>query len=245
MNNAQGIETHDQWSAGWLVGSTHPLLQLNKATIVNTWILLLIILIILIPVNRLLKKPDSIARFIILSAADFFIDLCDQALGIFSFRHIAFITTLFCFILGCNILSIVPWLEEPTTDPNTTFALGIFSFLYVQSTDIANHGIVHYVKDFFTPFFLMAPLHIVSKLASILSISFRLFGNIFGGSLISNIYFNALRGTFILEAIGLLSGINLLIILFFGLFEGFLQAFVFTMLTLTYLAMAVQRENNQ
>jgi F-type H+-transporting ATPase subunit a len=69
--------------------------------------------------------------------------------------------------------------------------------------------------------------------------SFRLFGNIFGGATISNIYFGAIKGSFVLETLGLFSGINIIITLFFGLFEGFLQAFVFTMLSLTYLSIAM------
>lgn len=238
------METAEQWSLGYFLGWQHPLLEVNKATIINTWILLGIFILLLLPVKRLLKSEQGFGRYIILSIADFFIDMCDQALGIFSFKHVAFITTLFCFILGCNILSTIPWLEEPTTDPNTTFALGIFSFLYIQATDIGNHGLRGYIKHYFAPFFLMAPLHVVSKLASILSISFRLFGNIFGGSIITTIYFSAISGSLILETLGLVTGINLIMILFFNLFEGFLQAFVFTMLSLTYLAMAIQGDGN-
>ena len=152
------------------------MLELNKETIINTWILLGIFLLLLLPVKQILSSKHSIGRAIILAIADFFVDLCDQALGIFSFNHIAFITTLFCFILGCNILSTIPWLEEPTTDPNTTFALGIFSFVYIQAAEIATNGFGGYLKHYFSPFFLMAPLHVISKLASVLSISFRLFG---------------------------------------------------------------------
>jgi len=86
----------------------------------------------------------------------------------------------------------------------------------------------------------MLPLNIVGKIASILSISFRLFGNIFGGVTIAALYYNTIEGSWLGESFGLLSGINFLITLFFGLFEGFLQAFVFTMLTVTYLSIALQ-----
>jgi F-type H+-transporting ATPase subunit a len=88
----------------------------------------------------------------------------------------------------------------------------------------------------------MLPLNVIGKLATVVSISFRLFGNIFGGSIISSIYFNAIQGRFLLELIGLISGINLIMVLFFGIFEGFLQAFVFSMLSLTYLSIALQGE---
>ena len=64
----------------------------------------------------------------------------------------------------------------------------------------------------------------------------------FGGSIISSIYFSAIQGSFVLELIGLASGINLTLAVFFGMFEGFLQAFVFAMLSLTYLSIALQTE---
>ena len=86
------------------------------------------------------------------------------------------------------------------------------------------------------------PLNVVGKLATVVSLSFRLFGNIFGGFLISQIYFTAIEGSFWLELGGIITGINLILKVFFCLFEGYLQAFVFTMLTLTYLAIAMQKD---
>ena len=135
-------------------------------------------------------------------------------------------------------------MEEPTTDVNTTLALGLVSFFYTQSAAIKAEGLWSYIKGYFSPFFLMMPLNVVGKLATIISISFRLFGNIFGGSIITGIWFNAIQGNFLLEIIGLATGINLIIVIFFGLFEGFLQAFVFGMLSLTYLSIALQGEGH-
>ena len=131
-------------------------------------------------------------------------------------------------------------LDEPTRDLNTTLALGIISFIYIQSVTIKTRGIGSYVKDFFQPFFVMLPLNVVGKLSSIISISFRLFGNIFGGAIITKLYFSTIRGSIILELLGILSGANFLIVAFFTLFEGLLQAFVFAMLTLTYLSIGTQ-----
>jgi F-type H+-transporting ATPase subunit a len=79
-------------------------------------------------------------------------------------------------------------------------------------------------------------------LATIISISFRLFGNIFGGSIISEIWFGFLGKSIFFELGGILTGVNFLVLGFFGMFEAFLQAFVFTMLTLTYLSIGIQHE---
>ncbi len=227
----------------WLipVGIDHPFLYVNISTVVYTWITLSILAILLLWGRSLLYKKNSLGRFITISFVQFFIDLVKQA-SLTSFGHIVFITTLFCFILACNIVSIIPGMEEPTTDLNTTLALGFAAFLYTQAASIRVKGLGGYLKDYISPFFLMLPLNVIGKVATIVSISFRLFGNIFGGSIISSIYFNAIRGNIFLELIGLATGLNIILTIFFVVFEGFLQAFVFAMLALTYLSIALQEE---
>jgi len=107
-----------------------------------------------------------------------------------------------------------------------------------------------YIKgEFLTPVFLL-PLHIIGKIASILSISLRLFGNIFGGSIICKIYFSAIKyivlSNFITIILQLLlsSIMTIIITMFFTVIEGLLQAFVFTMLTVTYLAIALHDDQS-
>lgn len=234
----------DQWLLGPLFNSDHPFLRINKYVIIYTWLTLLIVAAVLFIGRYFLTKKESIGWWITLSAVQFFVDLTKQSLPTFSFRHFTFITTTFCFVFACNIVSIIPGMEEPTTDLNTTLALGIASFLYTQWATIGAIGLWMYIKGYFSPFFIMMPLNVVGKFATVISLSFRLFGNIFGGSIISSIYFGAIKGRFFLEIIGLVTGINLLIISFFGIFEGFLQAFVFAMLSLTYLSIALQGEGH-
>jgi len=240
-----GIElVENQLSLGFLFGSEHPFFLFSKTTVLHTLIMLGVMAIILILIKWIVFKKDNIARFITLEFIRFFIDMCNQSIGSFSFTHFSFITALFIFILFCNIISILPWLEEPTTNLNTTLALGIIAFVYTQIAAIYANGMRAYIQDYFSPFFIMFPLNFVGKVASVVSISFRLFGNIFGGSIITNIYFGAIQGSLIAEAIGLITGFNIMLVLFFGLFEGFLQAFVFAMLSLTYLSIALQSEGN-
>jgi F-type H+-transporting ATPase subunit a len=225
-------------------GINHPLLSVNMEIIFHTWIIMGIMISALISARFVLHYSTGIGRFAVVQGAQTFINLCNESLGEFNFAHVTFITTLFLFIAGCNVLSIIPWLEEPTRDLNTTLALGILSFLYIQKTSISTNGFINYIKDYFSPFFLLFPLNIVGKLASIVSVAFRLFGNIFGGSIITTLYFTGLSKSWYLQIFGIVSGLNLLIIGFFTLFEGMLQAFVFTMLTLTYLAMASQKDSH-
>ncbi len=232
-----------QWSLSSVVGYEHPFLTVNVTRVAHTWLVLVILFLTLIPVKWILKHT-KIGRFLILSFVSFFIDLTQQAIKTFSFAHFSFITALFSFILICNTISLIPWIEEPTQDLNTTLALSIIAFLYIQVASIKAHGITAYVKEYFSPFLFMFPLNLIGKLASIISISFRLFGNIFGSSIITQIYFGAIKGSILFEILGLLLGINILLIMFFTLFEGFLQAFVFAMLTLTYLSIGLKTQED-
>jgi F-type H+-transporting ATPase subunit a len=243
MDEMHAVDPSNAWSLGkFLIGTHHPLLMINKDTIIHTWFVLVILFLVLGAVRFALMKKKSVVRFLAMSYIEFFKDLCNQSMSSFSFTHFAFITSLFTFIFVCNTISILPTLEEPTTDINTTLALGIITFFYIQVVTIYTHGIVTYLKEYFTPFFIMFPLHVIGKLASVVSLSFRLFGNILGGALISNIWLQYIKGSLIMELCGLLTGFNIGLFLFFGLFEGFLQAFVFTMLSLTYLSIALHGE---
>lgn len=237
MNGSELIETH-QWS---LPGYDSPLLTINSEIIIHTWIIMALVGLFLATVNFILHHT-KVGRFILLQFVTFFIDLTKQSFGHFVFSHCVFTASLFIFIALCNTASIIPWLDEPTRDLNTALALGVISFCYIQAMTIKTHGVTSYIQDFFKPFFIMFPLNIIGKISSIISVSFRLFGNIFGGSIITKLYFTAIQGSVGFELLGIFSGMNLLIVCFFTLFEGLLQAFVFAMLTLTYLSIGCSEE---
>jgi len=226
-------------------GLIHAFWHINLETLLYTWVVLAVVIIIVAIFNIALAYNHDILLFGLLSFVKTFKDLVTQTLGFYSFGHTAFILTLFTFIFLSNSLGIIPGLEEPTSDLNTTLALGITSFLYIQINSIRVHGIFGYLGEFFQPFFFMMPLNIVGELASIMSISFRLFGNIFGGLIIGKLYYGAIGGVAILEILGMISGLNLILILFLGLFTGAVQAFVFSILSLTYLSLAIQMDEEE
>ena len=225
-------------------GLTHSFWGINLHTVLTTWVVLIVLVILTIATQYALKHKSNTFGFLVISFVQNFKDLVDQTLGAFHFRHFTFIAGLFLFILTCNLISIIPGLEEPTSDIMTTLALGITAFLYTQFSAIKTNGLTHYLKGYLKPFFIMLPLNIISNLATIVSISFRLFGNIFGGFVISNLWYSFIHTSFILEILGILTGVNLIINVFFVLFEGFIQAFVFAMLSLTYLSLEVRTEPN-
>jgi len=241
-----GIEVGDvhSWSLSWLFNSDNALFVLNAKTLIDTWILMGILSCLCGIAFIMMHRPAGLARHTIIMLVDTCDRFCTQAIGFFSLKHISFIASLFIFILLCDLAPLIPGMEEPTTDLNTTLALGCIAFLYIQYESIKKHGVIAYIQSYFQPFFLLLPLNVIGKLATIMSMSFRLFGNIFGGALITQIYFGALNKFWLLQLACFACGLNLLITGFFTVFEGTLQAFVFTMLTITNLGLALQGEGH-
>jgi F-type H+-transporting ATPase subunit a len=140
------------------------------------------------------------------------------------------ICALFMFLVVSNWLGIIPHLEEPTKDLNTPLSLGVMGFVIAHAAGLRSKGFKTYIKEYMEPIFFMAPLNIIGELAKIVSISFRLFGNIMGGSIIilvvSYLTYSVLLPPFLYA--------------FFGLFVGTIQAFVFTMLTVVYISVQVK-----
>ena len=140
------------------------------------------------------------------------------------------ICALFLFLLISNWLGIIPMLQEPTQDLNIPLSLGLLGFLIAHWAGIRAKGFRTYIKSYFEPVFFLMPLNLIGELAKIVSISFRLFGNIMGGAIIilvvSHLTYSLLLPPFLYA--------------FFGLFVGTIQAFVFTMLTVVYISVQVK-----
>lgn len=206
-------------------------IALNLEVIVMTWIVFFVLIVFGFFTTwkrDLLPKPMQVLGELIISQL---YELTEDALGREKSKTYApLICALFMFLLLSNWIGIVPHLEEPTKDLNTPLSLGLMGFVLAHYAGIKNKGIKEYIKEYFQPIFFMMPLNVIGELAKVISISFRLFGNIMGGSII------------ILVVSHLIYSIVLppLLNAFFGLFVGAIQAFVFTMLTLVYISVQVK-----
>jgi F-type H+-transporting ATPase subunit a len=140
------------------------------------------------------------------------------------------ICALFMFLVVSNWIGMIPHMHEPTKDLNTPLSLGLMGFVIAHYAGIRSKGFKHYIKEYFQPVFFMMPLNVIGEVAKIVSISFRLFGNIMGGSII------ILVVSYLTYSIVLPPFLNA----FFGLFVGAVQAFVFTMLTVVYISVQVK-----
>ncbi|HKP52452.1 MAG TPA: F0F1 ATP synthase subunit A [Chloroflexia bacterium] len=124
----------------------------------------------------------------------------------------------------------IPFLRAPNADLNTTLAMALLAVGIVQIAGIAAHGVGGYIKELTTPIFL-APLHIIGEISRVISLSFRLFGNIFGGEVLVTVMYALLGSLFL--------GFGAFIFLGVELLFGLIQALIFSILTLVYISTAV------
>ena len=158
-------------------------------------------------------------------------NIVEESLGSSKKHFTPHFVTLFIFILVSNWCSLlpIPGISEPTKNLNVPLGLGIMSIMLVQIMAVKKKGIFGHFKSFCEPIFLLLPLNLVGELSKLISISFRLFGNIFGGAIIAIVIASLTK--YVIVPVGLT--------MFFTLFAGTIQAFVFTMLSLTYLSLEV------
>jgi len=152
-----------------------------------------------------------------------------------------YIGTLFFFLLLCNALGLIGQ-RAATADMNFTFAMGILVFFLIQYNSVKSKGILGYLKEFAEPYPFMIPIKIIEELVFPVSLSFRIFGNILAGFIIVELYLHMMEG--LSEKahlpIPLLQAVTPLPVnAFFDVFEPLLQAFVFSILTMSFIAKAI------
>ncbi len=258
------------------LGLESQIFDVHLDTLIYTWVGMAVLISTAVLCRYYMKKnPLSVGSILLERVMRVFIELCTESIGEFRYDYFVFIASIFFFTLSCNMVSLLPFVEEASNDLNTTLAIALCSFFYVQYHHIKSAGIVGYIKSYFEPMFFMMPLEIIGKLSSIVSMSFRLFGNILGGSVIFLLIVQAIgvyKGPFMLSSVIIL-GLYMLtkrfinlsqhkiidvlfksvfgfvfflagLQMFFGIFEALVQAFVLTMLSLTYLAIAVSESES-
>lgn len=149
-------------------------------------------------------------------------------------RYLAFFGTIFLFILFMNLIGLIPGFDSPTMYPMVPLGLAVSTFLFYHYAGIRTHG-GGYIKQFLGPFwwlaFLMLPIELISHFARPLSLTVRLFANMFAGEQVY-LTFTALTKF-------------LIPVIFIGLhlFVSFLQAYIFMLLAMVYVGGAVSHEH--
>jgi F-type H+-transporting ATPase subunit a len=193
----------------------------------------LIILFFMVRSRLSVDKPGAL-QHMFEGAHGFVEGQSQEIIGHHSEGFTPFLVALGFFILLCNLLGVIPGFESPTATPAVPLGLAICAFVYYQAQGFKHSGVA-YLKHFLGPVWwlswLMLPIEIISHLARMLSLTIRLYANMFAGDMVTLVFFSLVPIGVPIIFLGLHIGVSLL------------QTYIFVLLTTVYLAGAVAEEH--
>jgi F-type H+-transporting ATPase subunit a len=201
-----------------------------NATLLFTWIIMMVMVLGAWLITRRITSHAQLSRWqnlmeiIVNGMRDQIREISRQAPG----QYLPFVGTLFLFITVSNLLSVVPGYTPPTASLSTTAALAICVFVAVPIYGIVKRGFGGYLKQYVQPTILMLPFNIMGEISRTLALAVRLFGNVMSGMKIAAILLAIAPLLFpiLMHALGLLTGL--------------IQAYIFAVLAMVYIASASQ-----
>lgn len=199
-------------------------------THVSLLIVSVLLIVFAILVNRKITHADPTATPGVLQniaelAVEMITNMVNGIMGKNAKRFVNYIITLFLFIIMCNLSGLFG-LRAPTADYGVTLPLGIITFCLIHYNGIKHNKGKHFT-NLFQPFWILFPINLIGELAVPLSLSLRLFGNIMSGTVLMGLIYGLLP---IFVKIGIPSVLHI----YFDIFSGCIQAYVFCMLTMVY-----------
>lgn len=209
----------------------HPTHPINNALALELVVAaVLVLFFIVVRATLSVEKPGSVQH--LAEMVHGFVDEQAQSvMGAHGYEsHLPFVTTILLFVLLCNVVGLLPGIETPTADPVVPLGIALVTFIYYNWYGVRKQGPIGYVKHFMGPIWwiapLMFPIEIISNLARVMSLTVRLYANMFASDLLTLVFFS-------LVPIGIP-------VIFLGLHFGvaLIQAYVFMLLAMIYLAEA-------
>ena len=200
----------------------------NEHTILMTWITMAIVILVAFLATRNLKEVPTGWQNAIEAVADLWETQVKALIGEGGAFLVPLFLTLFLYLMVANWLGLCPGMESPTNDINTTLGMAIFmSFFVNHAVGLMKQGAGH-LHHFIEPFAPFIIVNLIEELSRPASLAFRLFGNILAGEVLIII---------ILELVpGVINWLPSTPWILFSLFVGVIQAYIFTMLSITYIA---------
>lgn len=211
-----------------------PLNELNR-TIVFTWVVMAVLTVGSWLVTRRLRTDTSIPRgqnlleVLISGLRSQIRDVSQQDPG----RYLPFVGTIFLLTAMSTLLSVVPGYTPPTGSLSTTAALAACVFVAVPLYGISTQGVGNYLTQYIKPTILMLPFNIIGELSRTLALAVRLYGNMMSGTVIAAILISFVP--FFVPVVMQL----------FGLLTGMIQAYIFAVLAMVYIASATRAHRPQ
>lgn len=224
------------------------------ASIVVSWCVMLVLTLVCIWLTHDLKvknisKRQAIAEKIVLTAQNF----VRSNMGEQWLHMVPFISAIFALSLGSSLCSLLGvW--APTADVSVLLGWALIVFVLITRTKIKTNGLGGYLKGFCDPVFVMAPFNLLGEVFKPISMSFRHFGNVLSGMVISSLVYAALLmanhlvfgwlpgflGTLLGNIPFLAVGVPAILSLYFDWFSSAMQAFIFCMLTMIFIRTAAE-----
>lgn len=194
----------------------------------------LVLFFLIVRMTLSVEKPNP-AQQIAEMIHEFTGSTADQIIGHGYERFQAFVTCVFLFVVINNLLGLVPGIHTPTADPVVPLGIALCTFVYYNFYGFKEQGFVGYMKHFAGPIWwiawLLFPIEIISHCARVMSLTIRLYANMFASDLVTLVFFS-------LVPVGIPA-------IFLGLhaFVSLIQAYVFMLLAMIYLSQAVAHEH--
>jgi F-type H+-transporting ATPase subunit a len=203
-----------------------------NVTLVYTWLVMAILVIVSWLVTRNLSTEINVSRWqhflevVISTIRGEIREMTKKGVD----DYVPLIGTLFLFICVSNVLAVVPGYVPPTASLMTTAALALCVFVAVPFYGISRNGVLHYLKEYFQPNFIFFPFHVMGEISRTLALTVRLFGNIMSHEKVIGILLSVTPLLFpvIMQALGLLIGV--------------IQAYIFAILSMVYIASSLGAE---
>lgn len=215
-------------------------IHFTETVVISWFVIAAIFLLCLFLTHNLKKIPTSkrqvFAELIVTSVNN----MVKSNMGETYLMFAPYIASLMAFSICGSLISLLG-LRPITADLNTTITWALITFFMIQINRVRNKGVGGALKSFTEPIALMTPLNLISELATPVSMSFRHFGNIAGGMMITSLLYQALSGLsgMLHLPIPLLQvGIPAVLSVYFDLFSGIMQAYIFAMLTMVFVSSA-------
>lgn len=199
-------------------------------SIVITWGLMLVLAVVAKAMTRRLKPEPSHLQAALEGAVATMEDAIESVLPGRTALVFPFVATLWTFILFANLIGLIPGLSSPTSDLSVTSALAFLVFLSVHWFGIKAEGLGKYLKHYLAPNPIMLPFHIISEISRTVALAVRLFGNVMSLEI---------AAVLVLMVAGFLVPVPLLML---HIVEAVIQAYLFGMLALIYIAGGIQSQ---
>jgi F-type H+-transporting ATPase subunit a len=212
-----------------------PSAPISNANAVEIMVIVFLLLVFLWVRSRLSVERPGGSQHLAETMNDFITNQSKEIIGHHSEKFTPFLVSLFLFILLMNLIGLIPTLESPTVSPAVPLGCAVVAFIYYNAHGIKKTGFLKWLGHFAGPVWWMAwiifPIEIISTLARVMSLTIRLYANIFAGDMVTASFFALIP-----------IGIPVIFLLLHVFVSG-LQAYIFTLLTTVYLSGVVAEEH--